>query len=167
LPTEGTAYHEAGHMVAAWDLGLSVAGATIVPDPEAGYLGRVRVPLEARVRYADWVDEDGYLYAHLVAFLAGPLASEQHTGAALPPEDVQLGLESLGSDHYNTADLLLSLAGPNADAQVEVGDRAQRHAEFLVLSRWERIEAVARVLIEREALDEAECRQVLGDAFGR
>jgi ATP-dependent Zn protease len=34
-----TAYHEAGHMVVAWELGLNVLGATIVPDPEAGYAG--------------------------------------------------------------------------------------------------------------------------------
>jgi ATP-dependent Zn protease len=47
------AYHEAGHMVAAWELGLNVLGATIVPDAEAGYAGRVVVPIEDRVRYAD------------------------------------------------------------------------------------------------------------------
>jgi ATP-dependent Zn protease len=28
-----TAYHEAGHMVVAWDLGLNVLGATVIPDP--------------------------------------------------------------------------------------------------------------------------------------
>ena len=63
-----------------------------------------------------------------LVFLAGPLASEQYTGAALPPEDVQLDLVALGSDHYHAADVVLDLGGPGEDAQVEVGDRAQRHA---------------------------------------
>ena len=41
MSKEVTAYHEAGHMCAAWDLGLSVTGATIVPDAEEDYLGLV------------------------------------------------------------------------------------------------------------------------------
>ena len=63
---EVTAFHEAGHMVAAWELGLAVTGATIIPNPEEGYAGLVRVPVENRVRHADWVNEEDYLYAFLV-----------------------------------------------------------------------------------------------------
>jgi hypothetical protein len=37
-----TAHHEAAHMVAAWELGLAVSGATIVPNLEARYPGRVK-----------------------------------------------------------------------------------------------------------------------------
>ena len=36
-----TAYHEAGHIVIAEELGLNVLGATVIPDPEVGYAGRV------------------------------------------------------------------------------------------------------------------------------
>ena len=48
-----TAYHEAGHMVVAWVLGLNVLGATIVPDRQGGYASKVLVPVEEQVRYAD------------------------------------------------------------------------------------------------------------------
>jgi hypothetical protein len=48
---KGAAYHEAAHMVAAWELGLAVTGATIVPNPAEGYLGCVWVPVEERVLY--------------------------------------------------------------------------------------------------------------------
>ena len=50
MPDEVIAYHEAGHMVAAWDLGLPVAGASMVPDSES--FGHVWVPFEERVHLA-------------------------------------------------------------------------------------------------------------------
>ncbi len=86
LFTEGIAYHEAAHMVVAWELGLSVAGATMVPDPEGYYQARVLVPVEDRVRYAVWVDEYEYLYSHLVVRFAGPAASDKFTGVPTPPK---------------------------------------------------------------------------------
>lgn len=160
-----TAYHEAGHMCAAWDLGLSVTGATIVPNEEKGYVGMVRCPVEDRVRYATWVDEDGYLYCHLVVYFAGIVTSEKYTGVSTPPEAVRLSAESYGSDYYKVADYVLVLGGFDGSKQEEVGERALRHATLLVASRWESIERVARVLLARETLDEAECRQVLEEVF--
>ncbi len=72
-----------------------------------------------------------------------------------------------GSDYHNAADFVLSLAGEDADEQAEIGDRAERHATNLVRARWKSVEAVARVLMQRETLeDEAECREVLEGAFG-
>ncbi len=163
LPDEEIAYHEAGHMVAAWDLGLSVLGATVVPDSDS--LGHVLVPFEDRVRYADWVDEEGYLEAFLVTYLAGVAAHEKYTGVPTPEADVKFSLEDPGSDHYNAGDLISSLAGNDPDTQEEVHARAQRHARFLVEGRWEQVETVAAVLLERETLDEGQCRQALKDAF--
>jgi len=165
LFTEGIAYHEAAHMVVAWELGLSVAGATIVPDPEGYYQARVLVPVEDRVRYADWVDEHGYLYSHLVVRFAGPAASDKFTGVPTPPEAVDLSLGSPGSDHWSAADFILTLAGETLGEQEEVGSRAERHAANLVRARHSQIEAVAHALMERETLDGAECRQVLEGAF--
>ena len=163
MPNEGTAYHEAGHMVAAWDLGLPVVGATILPNSDS--FGHVRVPFEDRVRYADWVDEDGYLEAFLVVYFAGVATAEKHTGVPTPETAVELSLGDPGSDHYNAADLILSLAGNDPDTQEEVAARAQRHARFLIEARWEQVEAVASVLLEHDTLDEGECRQVLEEAF--
>lgn len=80
-----TAYHEAGHIVAAWVLGLNVLGATIIPDADAGYAGRVLVPVEDRVRYADWVgSEHAYLYAHMVMSYVGMEAGKKYAGAPMP-----------------------------------------------------------------------------------
>ena len=157
-----TAYHEAGHMVAAWELGLNVLGATIVPDPVAGYAGRVVVPVEDRVRYADWVEsEQAYLYAHMVMSYAGMEAGEKYVGAPVPELNIDLGFAGPDSDYGQIADALLEIAGPDEQEQLETSERARRHAELLVSSRWSKIEAVAETLMERETLDERECREVL------
>jgi ATP-dependent Zn protease len=157
-----TAYHEAGHMVAAWELGLNVLGATIVPDPEAGYAGRVIVPVEDRVRYADWVESEGaYLYAFMVMSYAGIEAGEKYVGAPMPEMNIDLGFVGPDSDYGQIADVLLSIAGPDEKDQIESSELAHRHAQNLVSARWGKIEAVAETLMERETLNERECREVL------
>jgi len=150
-------------MVAAWELGLTVTGATIVPNLEEGYAGYVGVPVENRVRYADWVDETEYLHAHLVTYYAGIAASERYTGAPMSDSEVGIALGSYGSDYYNVGDIVLALAGPNEVKQVEVSEAAQRAARDLIALMWEQVERIAGVLLERETLDEGECRQVLVD----
>ena len=148
-------------MVAAWDLGLDVVGATIVPDDATDALGSVGIRFDERVRYADWVDEHGYLYAHLVALYAGIVASEIYTGQTMTDAEVQVEAYSPGSDHYRASYFTLELGGPDMRAQGAVDTDAQRHAANLMHLNWARVKAVADVLMERETLNEAECRQVL------
>jgi ATP-dependent Zn protease len=156
------AYHEAGHMVVAWELGLNVLGATIVPDPQAGYAGRVIVPVEDRVRYADWVEsESAYLFAHMVMSYAGMEAGETYVGAPMPELNIDLDFVGPDSDYNKIADALITIAGPGEDEQIKTGELAELHAKHLVSSRWSQIEAVAQTLMERETLDERECREVL------
>jgi ATP-dependent Zn protease len=151
VSNEVTAYHEAGHMVAAWELGLNVLGATIVPDPEAGYAGRVIVPVEDRVRYADWVESEyAYLYAHMVSSYAG-----------MEAVNIDLGFVGPDSDYGKIAGGLLEIAGADEQEQAETAERARRHAQLLLSSRWSKVEAVAETLMDRKTLDERECREVL------
>jgi hypothetical protein len=120
------AHHEAGHMVAAWKLGLTVTGVTLIPDPEEGYVGAVWVPVEERVRYADWVHENEYLYAHVVTYYAGIVAGEIYTDTPLPDTAIKLATGSSGSDHYNADDLILSIAGLDRTRRDEVRNAAQQ-----------------------------------------
>jgi ATP-dependent Zn protease len=159
MQAEVIAYHEAGHMVAAWELGLTVLEATIVPDEEHGYLGRVKVPFEDRVRYAMFADEEYYLYAHLVGLFAGMAAGERHGGVEAAQTEAALG--RFDGDYNNAAYFILSLAGADADVQKETELSAKRYAQRLIHNRWEAVEAVARVLMDRETLDAMECRRVL------
>ena len=133
------------------------------PNPEEGYAAHVGIPVEERVRYADWVDEDAYLYAHLVTYYAGIATHENYTGMPMSSAEVGVELETYGSDYFNVSELILTIAGPDEAEQVEVGENAKRHARNLIRGRgrWERVSKIADVLLERETLDEGECRQIL------
>ncbi len=150
-------------MVAAWELGLTVTEATIVPDPDKGYFGRVWVPFEDRVRYALWADEEGYLFAHLVGLLAGKAAGEKFMGDEAAKVEAELGF--FDGDYNAAAFFILSLAGEETDEQQEQERRATWYAQRLIHHRWERVEAVAAELLQRKTLDAGECRQVLEEAF--
>jgi hypothetical protein len=150
-------------MLTAWELGLTVLGATIVPDEDAGTAGSVDTPVEDRVRYADWVEKRDYLYAHIVMVYAGMEAGEKYVGAPVPKMHIDLGFVSHRSDYGKIAHVLIELAGPEEKDQLELGERARQYAERLVALRWEQIESLAETLVERETLDAMECYQVLSD----
>jgi ATP-dependent Zn protease len=167
-----TAYHEAGHLVAAGVLGLRIYGATIVPNPEEGYNGQVRVPVEDEVRlgleedsYGHKVDEDDYLYRHLVVYFAGKETEKLFTGKEVSSSDPNIDLSNYGSDYYEAGSIILSLAGPNEDKQDELGKRAQKEAKALLRERWSAVEAVANALLKYEILDKGTCDQIMKEAI--
>jgi hypothetical protein len=75
--------------------------------------------------------------------------------------NIDVGLVSPDSDYGGITDALLNVAGPDEQDQLETSASAQRIAEYRVARRWSQIEAVAQTLMDRETLDESECRQVL------
>jgi ATP-dependent Zn protease len=155
-----TAYHEAGHMIAAWELGLTVTRATIVPDPEEDYEGLVGIPVEERVRHADWVEEE-YLNAHLVTYYAGIATEEIYTNMPMSNAEVRVELKTYGSDYSKVSNFIATIAGPNEAKQVEVHENAKLQARKLIRRRWRRVSKIADVLLERKTLDEGECREIL------
>src|SRR5215212_3168703 len=130
-----TAYHEAGHMVAAWELGLNVLGATIVPDLVAGYAGRVVVPVEDRVRYADWVEsEAAYLKAFVIMRYAGMQASEKYVGVSMPAVNIDLGFEGPDSDYRQIISVVMETAGDDEDEKRRTIEGCEWYAERLISS---------------------------------
>lgn len=163
--TVQTAYHEAAHAVVAWDLGLTVLEATIVPDPAEDYAGRILFPLEDRVRYADWVDEHAYLEAFAIMYLAGPAAGDAFPGEPEPDIDVDLGLPEADSDHGRLANFILELAGPDEERQIEISERLEGIAKGYVGTRLPQIKTVAEALLTHGTLDEHECRKLLSEVL--
>jgi len=92
---------------------------------------------------------------------AGIAAGERYLGAPLPEMNIDVGFASPDSDYGGITDALLNVAGPDEQDQLETSASAQRIAEHRVATRWSQIEAVAQTLIDRETLDESECRRVL------
>ena len=157
-----TAYHEAGHLVAGYVLGLEYHGATIKPGE--GYAGAAYIPLINKMRYDPDGDEEDYLYWHVLVYYAGPKAVELLNGSPLPPDDPNLDLGRYGSDRFHVGTIVQSLAGPSEEEQVVLDETAQKETESLLRDNWGAVEAVAAALLERETLSTDECKKIL-DAF--
>jgi len=96
-----------------------------------------------------------------VSSYAGIAASEYYTGARLTEAEIELTVASRSGDHYDVGCFTIEIAGPDETKQAEVIDNAEQDARNLIGARWDRVKKVADVLLERETLDEGECRQVL------
>src|SRR3954471_6910286 len=141
-----TAFHEAGHAVAAYVLGRPIKHATIVP--EQWKLGHVRlggrhhaqrletttVGVQARFR----------LECDVIGAFAGPEAERRATGRA----------NNVGarSDHGYAADVALALAGGDEKEANAYIRWVRRRAERLIEQYWTQVEAVAALLMERRTV---------------
>jgi ATP-dependent Zn protease len=142
---DGTAYHEAGHAVVSWALGVQFDAVSIVPDNDT----------RGRVTCGNWFDPDDYDNAdlverHLVVTWAGPLAESIHTGTEMEPE---------GTDRDTLVDLALHVAGPDTTGYLMALRQRTRDA---LRAHWEAVTAVATALLERQTLAAAEIAALCG-----
>jgi hypothetical protein len=149
-----TAYHEAGHVVAAWHFGLSIYCATIIPKGDmAGSMEHgsplrgIRLDIDrsdrARVRAEK----------NVIVILAGPEAQRRHNPHSWRKWHAH-------SDYVAAADIALHF---NSSA-----DAADAHLNWLALQtrdivslRWHEIELVAAQLLERGAITGHEAKRTI------
>lgn len=152
-----TAYHEAGHAVVSWVVGLVMDGASI--EPQESSLGRVSfVELEHMELY------DAVLYRHLVSSYAGVKAVESCTGRPTAPDDPNTDPRVEGSDWDAIVDLIRALTGPDESAQVALQEQAGEEAQRILRENWPGVEAVAQALLRDRSLDNADLSRILGEA---
>jgi hypothetical protein len=151
-----TAYHEGGHAVAAWVVGLETKGASVVPKESS--LGRV---VYEHVEAIEVFDE--LLRRHLISSYAGVKAVEILTGQPIDPEDVNMDPSVQGTDWDMVMDLVLRLAGTDEEQQLLVQERAEAEALCVLKDNWRGVEAVATALLERRNLDGADLSRILQD----
>lgn len=129
---QATAYHEAGHAVARWALGLNVRRVSIVPDAEsygccAYGLGRRFRPDLANGRLME-----NLVHGHIVALLAGESAEYvlrgRHNGSGA------------GSDLHEAADLATYVASDEEEVEALL-KWLRVKARNLVRGRWWAVEA--------------------------
>jgi hypothetical protein len=158
-----TAYHEAGHAVAAVALNVAIGkkGVSILSDqdsvgrlythkhvsgdPQSLLTGRMRLRLEETT----------------IVSLAGEIAQRKYRPSSVYRHHA-------GSDRDRNFDRLSCMVG-NPRELVAYWRWLLIRAENLVNSppRWAQIEAVAKALVERKTLSASEVRQICVDALHR
>jgi hypothetical protein len=140
-----TAYHEAGHAVAAWRFCLKFKRVTIKPDADAGSLGDVlhRVPNWFRpdIESSDRVSLRAE--RHIITDFAGQLAEAKFRGR--PP---RFGMES---DNQSAANMAFRLSGSPETVEAYL-KYCWFAARDLVNGQWPQIEVLAASLLKRQTL---------------
>ncbi len=149
-----TAYHEAGHAIAAWRLRLKVHSGTIVPAPD--YSGQVKheSPLR-RTR----LDIDGSDRARMraesaiIVSLAGPAAQKRFNPRSWRSHHGEY-------DFKLVTDLALRLNGDGKTATAYC-TWLSIVADNLVSANWQWVEIIAQALLARGTLSGDEVRNLI------
>lgn len=144
------AYHEAGHAVAACQLGLRFGQVTIKGDEAA----HGRVVLSGRLDLSTSSVRVDTILKHLCVTLAGVTAEKKAMGRVGPDSfgyPREFGDRAVG-DAAATGHLLEYIAG-NDDEEARLFNKWARHrTERLIDQHWEWIESVANALLEQDSL---------------
>ncbi len=149
---ELTAYHEAGHAVIMILYGIRFERVTIAADEDAlGHVLRANAP---------WFNPDWdtspfaqhYIRARITGSLAGPLAEKELSG--------EFNTVGASSDHAHAADLALYATSSPEDSSALLA-RLEQDAEEDVGAFWWHIDAVAKALLAKQSLSEAEVGEIM------
>lgn len=152
-----TAYHEAGHAVVSWVVGLEIERASI--EPQGSSLGRVTT---ADIENMEAYDE--LLCRHLVSSYAGVKAEELCTGRPTDPDNPNLDPKNQGSDWDTVVLLTLKLADREESAQAALQEWANEEALRILRENWRGVEAAAEALLRHRNLDSADLSRILEEA---
>ena len=156
-----TAYHEAGHAVAAYWLGMRIGQVSILPDPDEGTLGRcaTRLPkwfdpeIESDPRTREWIRKE------VLVLLAGKQAErlftkrDNHIGARndVVHADQLAGYLRTGLHHMSDDGVRAYLSWLTIEARALVNNPWNRDA----------IEAVARELLAKTNLRPSQVKEII------
>jgi hypothetical protein len=152
-----TAYHEAGHAVLSWVVGLEMDRASI--EPQGSSLGRVSfIDIEHMEAY------DEVMHRYLVSSYAGVKAVELYTGRPTALDDPNTDARVEGSDWDSIIALTQTLAGHEESEQVALQEQAEEQAQRILRENWRGVEAVAEALLKHRTLDSAHLSRILKEA---
>jgi hypothetical protein len=161
-----TAYHEAGHAVAAWWFGQLKKRdyVTIIPDPQTGSLGHMRNP----PRFISEMENSGreksgrvtlQVEKFVIGCLAGNAASCQHR------KTKRRYLAGGQIDRQQAVEILIRLVGTGEELRAYF-HLLQIRAENLVGRFWPEVEAVAKRLLSEKTLTSEQIREACLSARG-
>jgi hypothetical protein len=155
-----TAYHEAGHAVATWRLGLRVATASIEKTEQyLGMVSRTATRLERQVEDSFSPRVVDRLERLIMIAWAGALAVRRLN----PRSKWRNGADS---DFEWAGDLFNRICGFDAKAQRLYSGLLWRRTELLIEGNWPLVEHVAGLLLERTNLSGQEVNAACLEALG-
>jgi ATP-dependent Zn protease len=152
-----TAYHEAGHAVVSWVVGLQIEGASI--EPQGSSLGRVSFTAMEAIEVYDEI-----LHRRLISSYAGVKAVELCTGRPTDSDDPNTNPAYRGSDWDEVTALTRALAGSEESEQAALQERAEEEAQRILCENWRGVEAVAYALLTNQSLDSVDLSRILEEA---
>jgi hypothetical protein len=159
---EATAYHEAGHMVAAWRMRVKIRKATIVPAEDYEGCVHHESPLRGIKLDVDGSDRAEIKANKMVLICLAGAAAQRHYN----PESLDDSVRRWhGKSDFDIAlDLAMRLACDNkvADAYLKW---MQLRAEALITSNWKFVVAFANRLLERKTLEYSEIGALISEAI--
>jgi len=168
------AYHEAGHAVVGYFCPQMPKARRVTIVATDDWLGRVLLHssrwLRRRLSAGDWSPRtEVRCYEQIMTSLAGPLAERRFTGRLNRRGAGYDGTSSVvrGSDYDTVSDLVLRLAGEDAQDQLALGRWLQRRTENMLSNYWKAVEAVAAALVERGTIKgQAALGTIIDGAYG-
>ncbi len=140
-----TAYHEAGHAVLQWALGVGIKLVTIVPDYDAGTAEHATKKMSFHEHTLEVVEEAVHQRSAVI-LLAGRFAQEKF--------DAALGNEGCNSDYLEAGDHIEQLCYTEDDKENAAWWTVlEARCRALVEHYWPEITALADALLEKETMD--------------
>jgi len=150
------AYHEAGHAVIHWVLGIPQRHATIKPDPNGRSLGHVEIrrPRWFREPRTPKEEERRRLYAEneILALLAGRIAQSRYAG-----KRISWGFEN----DYQQVRNLVSVISYHNDVSFAFLKYCEKQTVRMVEANWPQIAEVAKQLMTHTTLDSSQIQHII------
>jgi hypothetical protein len=163
----GAAYHEAGHAVIAWILGMRISSIRLYAQSNRQlgggmWLKKDRYSLWARAMFNEVGKEgcpDIARAVHIVVLFAGALAQIQVVEEALHDYVLDVNASSDKQEVFR----LLAAMGCTKDQAVQRGQLLNDLCEVYLFEHWKHVEDLARALLANGRILKAkEIRQILG-----
>jgi hypothetical protein len=156
------AYHEAGHAVAAWCLGVRVCGATIIPDDDSSShvkLGREKTRTCIALLWGDrWHPSRFRAEKRVMTLQAGEVSQRRYNSRSVRRYHSRRDLNQ-------SLDILLQYSPYEEEPDVTHHyQMLHKWTEALIEQHWHLVEAVAKALLEHRKLSGNQLRDVIRTA---
>ncbi len=158
---KATAFHEAGHAVMAWTLGVRLKRVSVVPSKNAA--GECHYGKLSQSKHFEVGDSDRVRLRTeklIMVALAGSTAQQLYSPRSYHHYQAK-------SDYDTVAQLALSITGPPKETNAYLKWLEIRTRETLRLPwHWDAVKAMAEALIKRGTVSSREAKQVIRQATG-